>query len=80
MLEDVEQVAALDVEHDVLEADVALLPELRVLRVLRFKTPGKRVVWVIGVASRNLLNAAAVPALPQKPVGVGDPDDSPYRF
>ena len=34
MLQDVEQVTALDVEDDVLEPDAALRPELRVLRVV----------------------------------------------
>jgi hypothetical protein len=37
VLQDVEQVAALNVEHDILEPDPALFPELRVLRVV----PGK---------------------------------------
>ena len=34
VFQNVEQVAALDVEHDVLESDAALRPELRVLRVV----------------------------------------------
>ena len=34
VLQDVEQVAALDVKDDVLEPDAALRPELRVLRVV----------------------------------------------
>jgi hypothetical protein len=34
VLQDVEQVAALDVEDDLLEPDAALRPELRVLRVV----------------------------------------------
>ena len=34
VLQDIEQVAALDVEDDVLEPDAALRPELRVLRVV----------------------------------------------
>jgi len=34
VLQDVEQLASLDVEDDVLEPDAALRPELRVLRVV----------------------------------------------
>lgn len=34
VFQDVEHVAALDVEDDVLETDAVLLPELRVLRVI----------------------------------------------
>ena len=34
MFQDVQQVAALDVEDDVFEPDAALRPELRVLRVV----------------------------------------------
>jgi hypothetical protein len=34
VFEDVEQIAALDVEDHVLEPDPALFPELRVLRVV----------------------------------------------
>jgi hypothetical protein len=34
VFQDVEQIAALDVEDDVLEPDAALRPELRVLRVV----------------------------------------------
>jgi len=34
MLQNVESVATLDVEDDVLEPDAALLPEIRVLRVV----------------------------------------------
>ena len=37
MLQDVEQVAALDVEDNVLEPNAALRPELRVLRVVPAK-------------------------------------------
>jgi hypothetical protein len=41
VLQDVEHVAALDVEDDVLEPDAALFPERRVLRVV----PGEVLHW-----------------------------------
>jgi hypothetical protein len=41
MLQDVEQVATLDVEDHILKPDAALLPELRVLRVV----PGEVLHW-----------------------------------
>jgi hypothetical protein len=40
MFQDVEQVAALNVEDDVFEPDAALRPELRVLRVVPVEVLG----------------------------------------
>jgi hypothetical protein len=48
VLQDVEQVATLDVEHDVFEPDAALRPELRVLRVV----PGEVLHCLFSVAQR----------------------------
>jgi hypothetical protein len=58
VLQDVEQVAALDVEDDVLEANAALLPELRVLRVVLGKVlhrfSGSHNVCLIGTQWHRL--------------------------
>ena len=40
VLQDIEQVASLDVEDDVFEPDAALRPELRVLRVVPVEVRG----------------------------------------